>query len=305
MYNEERKQRYFADLVKYEATKNIEVAFFEKVAPFEERFQKDISEFSVEELKEATESAFEKSYNTNKRYMLILKKYVEWCIDNNYPGACRSVQHIEPQSIDKVRMNMVANPMQLQMYMDVVFDPIEEETIHIVYRCFLWMAFMGIQKEDSIAVTPDNVDFENMTISYAYKNHSIPNEAILVFRKAVNLKQFFHKHGIYDKYMDRVNDRPILRGIKASVTGDTMAREISRILNAAFESGKTDRLLSYQRIWLSGQFARRLEAERAGIPPRFEDLVEECAPSLPEKSKQRKARTLGKDYEAWKTAFSV
>ena len=197
----------------------------------------------------------------------------KWCIANRVNGACDGMLHIENVGLSKVRTQMVANPTQLQMYLDVICEPESEQTTDNIYRCFYWMAYSGMGEEAILNAKCSDVDFENMVIHSGDEEFEIYREAIPAFKNAATLTEFVYKHPNYppDKKVirNRAPGNTLIRGIRSTTTVAALRVELSRRSKKFLEDGSTDKQLSYYRVWLSGLFFRMNQRERAGIPVDF------------------------------------
>ena len=200
--------------------------------------------------------------------------------------------------------------------MDSIFDPESEETIDNIYRCYFWMAYGGIDEEDTIAIRKSDVNFQRMYIQYKSTSIPIYREAVPAFRNAVMLDSFVYKHPNYSKDIrrNRVQGDTIMRGIKAATKTFTMRATLSKRNIKAIEEGKTDLQLSFYRVRMSGLFYRVYEMERAGISPNFSEaalrVMDGKTYSLKGREKlEHKQNRIEKDYmedyERWKLAFSI
>ncbi len=316
MYNEEHKRRFISSYTKSIHTGNVANTIFEAVSPYEETYEKDLCTFTVDQLQPVVDNVF--GLRTGSKWMgiTILRKYVRWCIANNFPGACDSIMHVDLLGLGKVKTQMVSSPLHLQRCLDEVFDPESDETIDNIYRCFFWMGYSGMREEDTIAVDGSCIDMENLTIHYGGETFPIYRESIPAFRNAVALRQFRYKHPNYSKDVlrDRIGGTFIMRSIKSDTKIMTLRATLSRRMTKAQQEGKTDRQLSFYRIWLSGVFYRMYERERAGIPVDFSAVaIQEMegktynlsGRSTLRQKQNRKAREYLADYERWKLAFSI
>ena len=211
---------------------------------------------------------------------------------------------------------MVSGPLHLQKYLDSIFDPEEEETIDNLYRCYFWMAFGGIDEEDTILIKTEDVDLENMEIRYKSVSVPIYRDALPAFRNAITLNSFLYKHPKYSKLIrrERIPGDTIMRGIKATTKTFTMRTTLSKRNIKAIEEGKTDLQLSFYRVRMSGLFYRTYEIERAGGTVDFSDaalrLMDGKTYSLSGREKiehkqRRIERDYFEDYQRWKLAFSM
>lgn len=316
MYNEELKKRFIRDYTGSLNTANVAVTIFNAAEKYEIRWNADLCTRSAEELQPMIDDIVGLRSKSRWMTLIILKEYVKWCIAMKVPGACDGMMHIEAVGLDKVKHQMVSSPLHLQRFMDSIFDPESEETIDNIYRCYFWMAYGGIDEEDTIKVKKDDVNFQEMYIQYKSTSIPIYREAVPAFRNAVMLDSFVYKHPNYSKDIrrNRVQGDTIMRGIKAATKTFTMRATLSKRNIRAIEEGKTDLQLSFYRVRMSGLFYRVYEMERAGISPNFSEaalrVMDGKTYSLKGREKlEHKQNRIEKDYmedyERWKLAFSI
>lgn len=316
MYNEELKKRFIRDYTGSLNTANVAVTIFNAAEKYEIRWNADLCTRSAEELQPMIDDIVGLRSKSRWMTLIILKEYVKWCIAMKVPGACDGMMHIEAVGLDKVKHQMVSSPLHLQRFMDSIFDPESEETIDNIYRCYFWMAYGGIDEEDTIAIRKSDVNFQRMYIQYKSTSIPIYREAVPAFRNAVMLDSFVYKHPNYSKDIrrNRVQGDTIMRGIKAATKTFTMRATLSKRNIKAIEEGKTDLQLSFYRVRMSGLFYRVYEMERAGISPNFSEaalrVMDGKTYSLKGREKlEHKQNRIEKDYmedyERWKLAFSI
>ena len=316
MYNEELKKRFIRDYTGSLNTANVAATMFNAAEKHEIRWNADLCTRSAEELQPMIDDIVGLRSKSRWMTLIILKEYVKWCIAMKVPGACDGMMHIEAVGLDKVKHQMVSSPLHLQRFMDSIFDPESEETIDNIYRCYFWMAYGGIDEEDTIAIRKSDVNFQRMYIQYKSTSIPIYREAVPAFRNAVMLDSFVYKHPNYSKDIrrNRVQGDTIMRGIKAATKTFTMRATLSKRNIKAIEEGKTDLQLSFYRVRMSGLFYRVYEMERAGISPNFSEaalrVMDGKTYSLKGREKlEHKQNRIEKDYmedyERWKLAFSI
>lgn len=316
MYNEEQKQKFLASYTKSINTARVASVIFEAVSPYEETYEKDISTFAVEELQPVVDNILGMRSSSKWMGVTILREYSNWCMMNQVPGACDSIDQVDLLGLNKVRLQTVASPLHLQKYLNEVFDPEEEETIDNVYRCFFWMGYAGIPEEDTLSIESKDIDMENLSIKYGGNDLPIYREAIPAFKNAITLTQFRYKHPNYSKIIvrDRIPGTSIMRGIKANTRILTIRSTLSKRLNEAYKTGKTAQQLSFYRIWISGLFYRMYELERAGIPADFSEVAVQqmggkdyslSGRATLRQKQNRKAWEYKVDYQRWKVVHSI
>lgn len=316
MYNERQKVNFIKGYTGSLNTANVATTIFNALEKYEEQWQADFCTRSKEEIQPVIDEIAGLRTKSQCMTLIILKEYVKWCIAMKVPGACDGMLHVEAVGLDKIRHQMVSSPLHLQKYLDELFDPESEETIDNIYRCYFWMAYGGIDEEDTIRVKKDDVNFEQMTIAYKDTNIPIYREAIPAFRNAVSLTDFLYKHPNYTKTVrrDRISGDTIMRGIKADTKTFTIRVTISKRNIMAIEDGRTNLQLSFYRVRMSGLFFRTYERERAGIPVDFSDAAMRAMAGKEystkgriklEHKQNRIERDYMEDYQRWKLAFSI
>lgn len=316
MYNEEQKKRFIRDYTGSLSTANVAATIFNETEKYEESWGTDLCTKGVEELQPVVNEITGLRNKSQWMSLTILKEYVKWCLAMKVPGACDGMLRIEAVGLDKIKKQMVASPLHLQRYLDDIFDKEFEETIDNLYRCYFWMAYGGIDEEDTILVRTEDVDLSQMLIRYKTTSVPIYREAIPAFKNAVTLTNFLYKHPNYTKPIrrDRVPGDTIMRGLKATTKTFTMRTTISKRNISAIEDGLTELQLSFYRVRMSGLFYRTYEMERAGIPVTFSEAAlrvmdgKTYALSGREKiihKQNRIERDYFDDYQRWKLAFSI
>lgn len=316
MYNEDRKVRFIREYTGSLNTANVATTLFNALEEHEKSWGADLCTRSSEELQPVIDEIVGLRSKSKWMTLTILKEYVKWCIAMQVPGACDGMLQIKAVGLDKVKHQMVSGPLHLQKYLDDIFDPESDETIDNIYRCYFWMAYGGIDEEDTILIRNEQIDFSQMTIFYKTINIPIYREALPAFRNAVSLNSFLYKHPNYTKPVrrDRVPGDTLMRGIRATTKTFTMRTTLSKRNIKAIEDGMTDLQLSFYRVRMSGLFYRVYEMERAGIPASFSEaalrVMDGKTYSLHGREKlehrQNKIeRNYLEDYQRWKLAFSI
>lgn len=316
MYNEEMKSRFIREYTGSLNTANVATTIFNAMEEHEKSWNADLCTRSSEELQPVITEITGLRSRSKWMALTILKEYVKWCIAMQVPGACDGMLQIQTVGLDKVKHQMVSSPLHLQKFLDDVFDPESEETLDNIYRCYFWMAFGGIDEEDTILIQNEQVDFGQMVIYYKTTNIPIYREALPALRNAVSLSSFLYKHPNYSKPVrrDRVPGNTLMRGIRATTKTFTMRTTLSKRNIKAIEDGLTDLQLSFYRVRMSGLFYRVYEMERAGIPTNFSEAALRVMDGKTytlhgrEKLEHRQnkiERSYMEDYQRWKLAFSI
>lgn len=322
MYNEEQKRAFINSHTNSDKTTAKIIQIFSWFEPYEEEWGLDLSLQSAENLQPVVNELTGVRSKSTELILIILKEYVKWCGRNGYEVS-KGIFEVRINTIDKIQNQMVASPLHLKAKLDEYFEPVDEETIDVTYRVFLWMAFAGLDDKDAIRVTKDCVDLKNLRINFDGHSYEIYKECIEDFKKACNLTDFLYKHPNYTTRRDRAEGNLIMRGIR---TPTVDLKTIRPIINKKFGADDTEETsggrqksrISFKRIFLSGIFYRAYERERAGLPVDFSEFV---AMSIEKKEKTKKytvtktrtlttiANTIEReylaDYEKWKCAFAM
>ena len=322
MYNEELKQKFIDCYTGSESTKKLCRVVFNKVEHYEaEIWKADVCSVSIDKLKPMVENIVGLRYRSKWSTLVILKAYTKWCIGENVPYACDAMLKIDSTGVGNLKTRMVSFPLSLQNYLDEVCAPESLQATDNIYRCFYWMAYMGMPEDDIMNVKTSDVNFENLTITFNGKTYGIYKEALPAFKNCVNLMSFYFNHPNYnaDKkvWKPRADGDLLLRGIRGSSTVKSMRSALVKLTYDYSKTPavkKTDIQLSYHRVWLSGVFFRMYEKEMSGKEVDFEPVAidfmrgrEYSFENSGGKNEAIKKREIAKDYledyQRWKLAF--
>ena len=326
MYNQELKEQFVSAYSKNESKRRSLYNIFEALGKYEEKLSKDFCQMNDEEINYVLQELMGYRARSKTTRGSSLRAYARWCFDNQIPGAMRSMESIDFDRIglDKMRRQSVASPQHLQRYLDSVFEKESEGTVDVVYRCFFWLAYMGIMKEENaLSIDISDVDFEDMAIHFNGKDYPFYREAIMSIKKCATLESFRYLHPNYEPVIrERAPGTKLLRGFKDVPSIHAFRNTICRkererkFCTDAMKNDKSlDLSLSFDRVWLSGRFFVMLENERSGMSVDFTYLAEEFmegrkydlshSRNLIGAKKRQVARDYLRDYEQWKQAYSV
>lgn len=319
MYNAELKTKFIREYTNSTSRADTCLQAFDAMQPYEEEWGADFCTRTASELAPVIEKLVGFRARSRWQRIIVFQKYVKWCIANNVDGACDGMIQIDNVGLGKVRSQMIANPTQLQMYLDVICDAESEQTTDNIYRCFYWMAYSGMSEDEILETKVTDVDFDRMIIKSSYGEYEIYREAIPAIKNAATLTSFIYKHPNYppDKIVrrNRVLGNELIRGIRGSMSAPVMRVELSRRSKKFIEDGATDKQLSYYRVWLSGLFYRMHQRELAGIPVDFSGAAArfmegktyklDTGRNTQEAKKRAVVNDYMQDYERWKAAFRM
>lgn len=311
MYNEELKSKFIRDYTMSIKTAQLCRLIFDSIAKYEQQWDADICTKSENELHPVIDSISGMRNKTTERHLLVLRDYAKWCIAMKVEDACDSILHIKTTGVEKIRQQTVASPQHLQDYLNNICDPESAETTDNIYRCYYWLAYIGLKEEDIFRVKCSDVDFLDMLVRCGEEDYPFYRESIQALRNCATLTKFVYKNPKFwperIEYHDRAEGDTLVRGIRSTPTIRYFRVELSRRSKAKNDEGKTDLKLSYYRVWLSGVFYRIYEIERRGVSIDFNDIIFEFLNKTEDLSDSRRRQIVKEymeDYIRWKLAYS-
>lgn len=233
--------------------------------------------------------------------VIVLRKYLIWCYREGVEGARDEYKKLNIPEIDNMRKRSVLSPRQVQSYLNLLFDPEERQTIDNVYRCFCWLAFIGVDKEYATEITINDIDLKKKRVYLNNNEYTICQEAIPAFQNCVRLTRFARVESDGNVcYYERVQSNRLLRGIRRTGSFDTFAIALSDRVGKAYKKKLTNKRLTYDRFWMSGLFCRTYSREIAGDIVDFSDVA---ALYHNGREQKRATATYVFDYEVWKATF--
>lgn len=310
MYNEEIKARFLHDYTSSQAMIASMRCTFNKTAPFEFSANKDICAFNKDELEEIINEILGVRSSSRRARYGILNRYCKWCLEHNIPGACNGISQTkyDKSDTDAIGNNTVSNPAELNRYLDILFDPITDCTIHNMYRCMAWLAFMGVLEKDMMSIEEKDVDLLNKTFVYNGVKIPIYEEAMPAFSVFIGCKQFRHRHPNYKvvSWRDKCDGSTFLRGIKP-IAALELISSYTRHLRTNRPADLTKRL-SYNDIRLSGLCYKQYVMEVAGVDPIPQNAVlyePQYGLEKNNKSSSNKITCFLNDYSSWKSYYNL
>ena len=312
MYNTEQKSKFVKENITAVTMREYVLWFFNAFEPYEEQWGSDMCTRSSAEIEEVFKKMTGFRAKTKYRPLTTLKMYIKWCIQNNVPNTNSDLLNYDNDGIDKMRHTTVRNPRHLQLFLDALCEPEENQTIDNNLRTYCWLAYSGMKSEDVFEVRSSNVDFDKMQISFNGRFYPIYVEALPAIRNCVTLRSYIYPHGNYTELsrQDRQPGDILLRGIKATQNPDTMRVLLANRKREAMKAGKTDLDLSYKKIWFSGIFYQMYQMEQGGAPVDFSGIIDFWRDGKPYKldsgknTQESRIRQVSgfykEDYERWK-----
>lgn len=323
MYQPEIKQRFIDEFTTGPSLKKRIERLFQSFEEKEQAFQSDLTLLPLQDLQSAFSAGTGLRSADAEDMLYVLRAYVQWRIKNNLQTT-KSVYSLSTDQLDKIFDQMVGSPLHLKLKLNSVFDSPEDETVDCIYRTYLWLAFIGMDEEDTIHVRVSDVDLNHLCIHFNGRIYDLPRECIPDFSNACTLTSFFYDNEHYQIRRDRAPGDYLLRTIRLQQFNIASARVlISQVLHAHSHDQHGNKIhdgfkLSYHRLYLSGLFYRAYERERAGLLADFDSVVSQEMDKKQEeggykldknrtigKIKNQRIRSYEKDYQRWKLAFIV
>lgn len=277
---------------------------FQIIGRYEDNTDCDVFAMSVQQLNDMINEFNVTRHKSSLVRISMLRSYVKWCKARGVNGVTDNIFEIDVDNCSRVREVMVANPKQLQFFLDKMYDPESDETIDNIFRCYFWLAFSGMEAGDIVLLEDKHIVLEDMCVRYNMREYPIYREAIPCIKNCLNLKSFLYKHPHYEPVRrDRLPGNMIMRGIKSIPEEGYMRNTTSRDISRAYKAGRIPQKLSHGKAFLSGMFYRIYELEKAGVPTDFSEV----AIMMGTKSERldNAARNVRDDYYRWKIAFML
>ena len=186
MYNVERKELFKKTLTKRYAIPFAKICDISEA--METRLDKDISEFTDDEVIELLKSFDNEHMKTVTSYKFTLSRYTKWCRNNGYSSAPNAYNHITRE-----QMLSSVNTSKSLSYDDVI------NAIHLLSnpsdRAVLWCILYGINglfSIDILSLKEEDI-FGNTVATTSGKLVELPNEAIKDIRESCNTYVYYAK----------------------------------------------------------------------------------------------------------------
>ena len=322
MYNESQKMEYLDSSSQYTPESLVNVRrVLNRISKFEEEEEKDFCFIdNKEKVLDILSDICGFSSGGIRNKMSMLKGYVKWCKDvKQLPNVSVIINDIsvDEVSLRYVKHKFVADPADLQECMDNIFDIEDELTVDNVFRCFLWMAFIGINEDDMFSIQESDVDLRYQSVYFGGKDYPFPDEALDSFLNCIQLKEFRFKNSHYSSHeygtRQRYDGAFLLRRSPYSAEDTVYNPDGERQKFQAYISMKnkksgSPRVLTYKSIKSSGFFYRLYQQEKLGVGIEFDKVVEALDEERDLQVNRGKAlkqleRHVKDEYSRWKKTF--
>lgn len=318
MYNEEIKEAFLSSYTKSHSQEVAARWTFKACEPFESAWGSDLCTRSVEELTDMSEQIIGVRSPGKWTRVNILRAYVRWCLKKKVPGATDAMLRVECDGTESFRKQMLRSPEALEEWLNKMLKPVSEGTPDIIFRCFYWLAWHGVQQDDVISITADNIDLNRKILYYHDRQIELCRQSWDAIEAAVKMTGFNVHNGNYRlttyDYMPRVDHPSILRSVKSEPVYSSITIMLTRRERRyEKESGEKLPRYSYYNVWLSGAFYMAYMTECKEHYVDFGDLAAEFMRGKEysfndDIAARRRKRTqvsgdYARDYEKWKSVF--
>jgi hypothetical protein len=251
-------------------------SLFNAIAPFEDKLGLDYCELTAEQRDEMLRQAYAarspRNYRLAQHYLGV---YCNWCADEGWPVAERyvkavTVKYKKPKPTPKPRVGLskrfVSSPAHLSSILDKLYDPLELDTSHIIYRAGLWLIYGGVPPTNISSIRVSDVDFNTMTIQ---PNGEIYREGVETLMKACTLPALTQYHPYYTTVRERKNTEFVLAGVRSDVLAPDALTTHSLVKKLPPELRAISALIAPKRLFISGVYYRLLLSEQRGEKPDF------------------------------------
>lgn len=171
MYNIDQKSQFIEYVLVSCKGKDIKtkrsslINFFNRLEEIENELEKDFAEFNYEEIKIALSVLCKRSVNYQRSILSQLRQYIEWAIDLNISKDSENrLIGITTDDIDfsiSYKFSMVKDEDQLVENLDLVLNPMKNDTIHNMYRGIFHLLFNGVNLKEALELKNADVDLIN------------------------------------------------------------------------------------------------------------------------------------------------
>ena len=186
MYNEEQKLQFLTTRTckTYEQYR----AFFNVIADKETLAQKDLADFTSDELIKYL-GGRSAAASSLKNLVSMVTQYQKWCVGCGLTQTV-SAKEIAPEDLSNTAQFLVSSPRDLQERFDQTFYPENEETIDCLLRLFGWCAFVGIPQDLVTKIQNEDVQIDARVIRAGSEYYHMPPQAVISMRQCVEFPKF-------------------------------------------------------------------------------------------------------------------
>ena len=318
MYNGELKARFLEGYTTNVITAKDSREVFNNISEIEEKYDKDFACMSIDQAQEAINCLhFVRSASMESR-MGMLRKYVLWNAEIGTPGTNTKITALKHTDASHLKSKLIKNPMHLAKMLNAVYAPVSDNTIDNIARLYIWLFYAGMDDDQVFRCTKNDIDYKNMAIYIDNEYFPIYRECLDVIVFCAEAEEFTERRSLISDVRSgkspRVQGDELYRGIRKLKSRDSVRSNAMMKLNAAFNNGTIDVMLSRRCLTFSGMFYRMYEREAMGFPVDFTNDAIRMMKGKSYKTTHRRtinvkrariARDLADDYYIWKEAYDL
>lgn len=313
MYNKEQKKKFIEEYAKSDGAKKNCLTAFRASEPFEIAFETDVCKMRPSEFKKMVDYVAGKQVRNKLSTVSMYYPYIKWCIENGYADeTAAELINIRYDVKGYRAKSMIGKPSDFEAKLDKIFYPSSKPHIDNIYRCFMWLGYMGLRAEDASRVLVSDVDLAKKVVKYAGKEYCIYDEALEAFDNCVNMDTFATRAEPTFCFRPRIDGDELLRGVSGVANKENVCYVITRRKRGKDDDG--EHALSYGRAWFSGMLYRIWLLESSGVELDFEKIAQsegwhqtfdyDSGRPMPEAHSDKVAISLQQNYEKWKAMFA-
>lgn len=160
MYGDDQKGKFIKEYLRSKVIVETSLyAIFKKVKPFEEKFNKDVSEFKREEILLMLKSFHSKSVNSILNYVVVLKHYSRWVTNTIGQNAYETIGKPDVVNLVDADAGSILTRDDIDEIEDQLLNWSDKAIIEL-----LWEGIAGPSMTHIYNLSAENVDFENNVI---------------------------------------------------------------------------------------------------------------------------------------------
>ena len=235
MYNEERKEQFLRTVSTSEQRDSANRAVLQTVALNELQAEKDIAEFSAEQLITALRKFRLTKLSAAAVRLRFFRKYQTWCQEHGFPTTLSALD-IKPADICRTASFMVSSPGDLQRVLNKSLSGESEMSVDTLLRLYCWCAFAGIPERELPEILTSDVSIETATIRSGQKCYRIEWLGQDALRKCVSetkMRSSFYNSDGKPQFRKRADNDFLFRSMRSKVLlpKDLRAYYMERELN--------------------------------------------------------------------------
>lgn len=266
MYNRHIKREYLSKV--NESQLQFEIMLFNKLDKFEKENGCDIAQIDLDDIMRILCKLY-KQKEFKYRALLSIINYKTWYFSNTNSGVGSQLfsdEYYELISdINDIRFRMVSSPYFMGKYLNSIFDPIEFNTIDNIYRCAIWLIYIGVDEKELVNISIDDVDLFHRVITVNGQDRKILDEAFDSIKNCVESTSYYVNLGgrrVAKELMDRRGGRQLLRSYRENSPSEAAFLEtLKKAHYRKSVKSTTSKRMTFSSIRDSGLFYSIRKAE--------------------------------------------